>query len=496
MKIVRLVTASLLSFATTATQAAPPNVLLITSEDNGPHLSCYGDPNIVTPNLDQLAADGIRFANAYVTYSVCSPSRASILTGLYNHQNGHIGLATHRYTLFRNFPNIPGILKQNGYRTGIIGKLHVNPASAFPFDFQAFTGSNFGDRPMRRFADKAREFINGGEKPFFLMVNFPDAHFPLIKQQHGLPENPISGKDVKQLLSHIGADSPRLRQHVADYYNCLLRLDAGVGMLLDVLRKSVDEENTLVIYLGDHGAQFSRGKTTAYEGGLRVPMMLRWPARVKAGQVREELVSSVDILPTIISGLAIDGPGNLPGYSLLDLNNAPDDVPWRRYLFTGKAGSTAFWAFPQRTVRDERFKLILNLAPNRKTTTVVNYEIVQQSFFVAGTNTKEIESAPKQIREAYETWRNPPAIELYDLQNDPDEWKNLAKDPDHAGVRTRLLAALREWRRMTSDPFADPARLAAYLAECDEIYSKYGGAKGTYRRDKNFKWRYPDYLQP
>lgn len=475
---------------------AAPNVLLITSEDNGPHLSCYGDPNIVTPNLDGLAADGMRFANAYVTYSVCSPSRASILTGLYNHQNGHLGLATHKYALFRDFPNIPSLLKQQGYRTGIIGKLHVNPASAFPFDFKAFSGSNFGNRPMKKFADKAKEFMTAGKKPFFLMVNFPDAHFPLIKQQHGLPENPITGKDVKQVLSHIGSDSPRLRQHVADYYNCMLRLDAGVGLLLDVLKKHADVENTLVIYLGDHGAQFSRGKTTAYEGGIRVPMMLRWPARVSAGQVRKELVSSIDILPTILNGLSIGASKNLPGHSLLDLNAAPDNVSWRRYLFTGKAGSTAFWAFPQRTVRDERFKLILNLTPDRKTTTVENYEIVQKSFFVAGTNTQEIESSPQHVRRAYERWRNPPDIELYDLQNDPDEWFNLADKPEHAATRTRLLAALREWRRMTRDPFADPAKLAAYLAECDEIYKKYEGTKGTYRRDKEFKWRYLDYLKP
>ena len=113
-----------------------PNILLITSEDNGPHLSCYGDPYVRTPCLDKLAADGIRFTNAYVTQAGCSPSRASIFTGLHPHQNGQIGLATHYLRMYRkDIPNIFRSFKSAGYRTGVIGKIHVNPESAFPLDY-------------------------------------------------------------------------------------------------------------------------------------------------------------------------------------------------------------------------------------------------------------------------------------------------------------------------------------------------------------------------
>ena len=116
--------------------ARKPNVLLIVSEDNSPDLSCYGNSFVQTPNLDRLASQGMRFERAFVATASCSESRSAILTGLYPHQNGQIGLATHKYSMCRNWPNMPSLLKQQGYRTGIIGKLHVNPESAFPFDFR------------------------------------------------------------------------------------------------------------------------------------------------------------------------------------------------------------------------------------------------------------------------------------------------------------------------------------------------------------------------
>ena len=126
----------LLCASATLLQAAAPNILLIVSEDNGPELGCYGDPYARTPNLDQLAAEGVRFNRAFVPQAGCSQSRASFLTGLYPHQHGQIGLATWGFRLYReDTPNLPRSLKAAGYRTGIIGKLHINPESAFPFDF-------------------------------------------------------------------------------------------------------------------------------------------------------------------------------------------------------------------------------------------------------------------------------------------------------------------------------------------------------------------------
>ena len=371
----------------------------------------------------------------------------------------------------------------------------MNPAQAFPFDFRALGGSNFNDRHMQKFADLAGRFTRESDKPFFLMINYPDTHFPLLRKQHGLPERPLSAKDVKQMLPEVCIDTPRLRKHATDYYNCLMRLDAGIGLLLGRLDESGKADDTLVIYLSDHGAQFSRGKTTAYEGGLRVPMMLRWPGRIKKGLVCAELVSSIDILPTILEAIGLSDSGRLTGRSLLVLGRG-EKRGWRRYLFTDKTGSTAYWTFPQRTVRDERYKLILNLTPDRPCPTADAYEKHWGTFFIAGCTAEEIAAVSLQVRLAYDVWRRPPAIELYDLQADPHELRNLAGKAAHQEVESRLLASLRQWQRDTDDPFADKALLAKYLAETARVSKKYGGPKSRYRRDAAFRWDYLDYLAP
>ncbi len=158
-----------------------PNILLIVSEDNGPELGCYGEPFVKTPVLDKLAEEGVRFHNAYVPQAGCSQSRAALLTGLYPHQNGQIGLATWKFRMYReDTPNIVRSLKQVGYRTGIIGKLHINPASAFPFDMKKIPSANFSRTNLGDYVKHAEEFFNAGDKPFFLSVNYPDAHRPFL----------------------------------------------------------------------------------------------------------------------------------------------------------------------------------------------------------------------------------------------------------------------------------------------------------------------------
>lgn len=467
-----------------------PNVLLIVSEDNGAELGCYGDPYARTPRLDRLAAEGCRFANAYVTHAVCSVSRASFLTGLYPFQNGQIGLATHRYAMFRAWDNLVGILKSQGYRTGLMGKLHVNPESAFPFDFRWNDPKaiSFNRRDVARIAEVAGEFFGEVDGPFLLSVNYSDAHFPLLRQQHGLPENPLDGNDLRP-LPFIGADSPRLREGTADYYNCLTRLDTGVGMLLDELDKAGKASRTLVIYIGDHGAQFSRGKATCYEGGLRIPMIVRWPGGVKPGVVRDELVSTVDLLPTVLDAIGLPRRASLPGQSLLALANARK-VPWRKYLFAERTAFHAASFFPQRTMRDERYKVILNLLPERTNPVPGFYERHEGSFFIYGTEQEELRTASADVQQAYRTWRNPPRVELYDLANDPWEFRNLADKPEMAGVKRRLVGELARFRKEHGDPLLDPGRLDKLAKEHDHVNRNMKG--GRYGKEDN--WNYVQYL--
>ncbi len=438
-----------------------PNILLIVSEDNGPELGCYGEPFVQTPVLDKLAADGVRFHNAYVPQAGCSQSRAALLTGLYPHQNGQIGLATWKFRMYREeTPNMIRSLRDAGYRTGIIGKLHINPESAFPFDRKMIPSSNFSRKQLDDYETHAREFFKAGDEPFFLSVNYPDAHRPFLKQVRGLPEQPLSGADVTP-LAYFGLDTPQLREETADYYNCLSRLDSLIGDLLAALRRSGKADNTLVVYLGDHGADLLRGKRTSYEGGVRVPLIVRWPEKVKSQQVRKELVSTLDLLPTLLAVAGAEPIANLPGRSLEPLLRN-EETQWRRYLFTEYHTHSAHNFYPQRTVRNARYKLIENLMPELNNP---GYDFTLDRFFVD--LSPIILAAPDHIRASYHRMKTPPKYELYDLQADPHEFRDLAADPEHATALHELKKQLTAWRAETNDPLLDPDNLTRLKAEID-----------------------------
>ena len=392
------------------------NVLLIISEDNGQHLGCYGDPYVSTPHIDRLAAEGVRFHNHHTTQAVCSPGRASIFTGLYPHQCGQIGLATHKYAQYEAFPNLFGIFKQTGYRTGLIGKLHVNPEGDFPRDFWWNDRDyiSFANRDIAKIAEVADGFIAQPD-PFFLTVAFPDAHLPLLRQQCGVPATPYEADDVVT-LPQVGIDTPRLRQHTADYYNCMSRLDSGVGLLLDKLEAAGKTDETVVIFTTDHGAQFSRGKTCCYEGGIRVPHIVRWPGTSVAGTVRSELVSHVDILPTITDGLGLETPTGA-GQSVLPLLSEGDAV-WRDHVCGEWTSANPVCYFPQRSIRNDRYKLIVNYLIDRESPSAVGYSGPDQ-LWEPGATVEEIAGSDDRIRSAYETYLHPPPEELYDLSEDP-----------------------------------------------------------------------------
>ncbi len=469
-----------------------PNILLIVSEDHGPDIGCYGDKFAATPNLDKLAAEGVLFSNAYTTHSVCSPARSSILTGLYPHQNGQIGLATHKFSMFKDFPNIPSILKNSGYHTGIIGKLHVNPESAFSFDMKwdDRRAVSFNSRNMSMVADKVEKFISESSgKPFFLMVNYPDAHFPLLKEQAGLPTTRLNAKDV-DVLPYIGADSERLCEGVADYYNCINRLDAGIGMLLDKIQEAEIEDDTIVIYLSDHGAQFSRGKTSCYEAAIHVPMIIKWSNRIRPNQTEEGFVSFVDILPTIIDVLGINSPAALPGMSLIRLIEG--EISKRNYLCAEHTADTSRMYFPQRCIRDDRYKLIVNFLQDRQSPFYDMYVNPLNAFFKYGTSEEEIANSNENVKKAYATWRNPPLFELYDLQSDPYEFDNLVNQVEMKPVIESLLQKLTEWQIDTHDAIVYSTNLNRLTSEMDSVSEKYQGH--AYTKDADFEWQYHKYL--
>lgn len=493
-----------------------PNILLIVSEDNGPELGCYGDRFARTPHLDQLAEDGILFRQAFVPQAGCSQSRASFLTGLYPHQHGQFGLATWGFRMYRrDTPNLPRSLKEIGYRTGLIGKLHINPESAFPFDMHEITGANFQRKDLGDYARHAKEFMSAGEEPFFLSVNYPDAHDPWIRQVDGLPREPQTKDDV-QIMDYMGIDSPEFREMVADYYNCMSRLDSLVGDLLQELDQSGKVDNTIVIYIGDHGADMLRGKRTCYEGGLRIPMLMRWPGRI-APQVRDELVSTLDLMPTLLKATGAKPVEGLPGAELQPLftpvaelvksfdaadqnaEKAPKVLTtsatskWRTHYFAEyHTHAAAPNYFPQRSVRSDRYKLIESLLPD---SIHPDYDITIEKLQASNRGQDYggdldlyavIAASRPEVKAAYALMRQPPRYQLYDLQQDPYEFCNLAEDPDYTNVLADLQERIDRWRMETNDPLLDPKKLRRLTKEVRSVKKKSAGKKYT--------WKYPEYL--
>jgi N-sulfoglucosamine sulfohydrolase len=473
-----------MAFKKSSDKPARPNILLITSEDHSPHLSCYGDQVIKTPHLDQLASNGLLLENAYVTQSVCSPSRSSILTGLYPHQNGQLGLTTHGYHMVDGVKNIFTMLKQAGYRTGLIGKLHVDPATDFQIDSWPLKSPNYEKHALDQYAKLATKFMAADDQPFFLMVNYPDAHWPFEDVVEGRPKKPVL-KDQIAVFPYIGFDNVQIRSYATSIYNGILRLDECIGELMETLKASGKQENTLIIYLSDHGDEMARGKFDIYEQATKVPFIVNWPGKVTKGIRSKALVSSVDIVPTILEAAgALSATKNLPGKSLSPLFKQ-GDAPFGDYLFTEKNGDQVDLYYPRRAVRDSRYKLIYSLLDDRKNIVAQKYTAEEnRNGPLAGSPTiKELEKAAPNVRNAYLDWLASPKFQLYDLQNDPYEFRNLANDPAYVKIKDRLFKALQEWQVRTNDPLRFPEKLKRLTTETDSM-----------KISKNMVWRYPSYL--
>ncbi len=420
--------------------AERPNLILVTADDMGFQLGCYGDAVMTTPNMDRLAREGLRFTRGYITQASCSPSRSSMLTGLYPHQNGQIGLAHLGYSMRPDVPTLPTLLKKAGYRTGIIGKLHVAPESAFDFDYKE---TNTADtRDMAKIRAKCGAFLGGdAARPYFLMLNFFDPHDPHIQDINGSPKAKVVPEQAK-VYPFMGTNSPAIRQRVAEFATCVNRVDEGVGVLLDVLRERGLHTNTVIVVLGDNGPPLQRAKVTSFEPGVNVPFIAWAPGRI-APRVGDEMVCSIDLLPTFLELAGAAPPPGLPGRSLLSLfRGAPPQ--WREYLATEYTTHEPRNLNPQRSIRDKHYKLTLTLLKDPAFQWPAGIAIAEYRRIQRRAATGEY-------------------IELYDVRTDPYEFRNLAGAPEHKDAQERLLRELKRWREETRDPLLDPAALQAMV---------------------------------
>lgn len=472
-----------------AAAATKPNVLLITADDLGLQLGCYGDEAVRTPHLDALAKRGRLFENAYVAQASCSPSRSAMFTGLYPHANGQYGLLNAGAGFELHEPlrarTIPALLKQAGYRTGILGKLHVGPENSFPFD----TRIRADTRDVKASAAEAAKFFQGAG-PFFLMANYSDPHvlgpsprppkeaFPT--QYKGVPETPLRVGEVPP-FPFQQIDTPEQIERVTQYYNAVMRFDAAVGLLLAELEKAGHINDTVILLVGDHGPPFVRGKTSCYEGGVHVPMIAVWPGIFKPGERTPALVSTVDLLPTILDATGQPVPAGLHGRSL---RHTLDAKQHREFLATEFHFHGASPFYPRRSIRDARFKLIHNLRAGQ----VKASSGMDGDAAFAMSQTGKFAGTP--VAEAFARLADPPEFELYDLRTDPWEFANLAAQGQHAPTLRRLQEALLTWRRETDDPLLTPdglrqmAARASTAAAVAPKNSPMGGAKKSATQPK------------
>ena len=451
-----------------------PNILFIVSEDNSEHLGCYGEDRVHTPHLDALATSGVRYTRAYVPYSVCSPSRAAFLTGLYPRQNGQIGLATHRFSMVRDFKTIPAYFQQAGYYTGFLGKTHVNPESLVEdyIDHRAIKGSNFSKTiSIETYAEEAHvvmEKAAASNKPFLLIINYADAHRSFVgKSKNGFPTTMVEQEIAP--FPWIGSDTPHLRAELRDYFNCMNRLDEGVGMVLDKLDETGNRDNTLIVYISDHGADFPRAKGSIYENGTRIPMIVNYPKTFPRGKVEGSMVSTIDILPTLLRAARLPVPDALPGFALQDIDSGR--VSPREYIHTFTTGSSPNLLYMQFGIRDDRYKLVYN--PDR----AINLLAVSRY---------QNSRLPKDQEVA--SFLHPPEYELFDLKKDPYEWKNLADNSAHKNTKARLLKAMQDFQDQIKDPFTSGENIATFIAEQKEYHGK------PYRT-AGFRWPHLDMFE-
>jgi N-sulfoglucosamine sulfohydrolase len=458
-----------------AAQPARPNLILIIADDLGTQLGCYGDKTARTPNIDKLAADGARFSNGHVTAASCSPSRGSMLTGLYPHQHGMMGLSHYgTERMHDDVPKLPNELKKLGYRTGLIGKTHFEPLKQFELDYyNEDLKKCIRDRDVLWMNLKAEEFITQTPKdqPFFLILSYIDPHrgdsddgasygpgrnlkFPRVKS--GLPATPQTPAETPP-FPFLGMDSPEIREEMADYYGAISRLDTGIGDLRSRLDAMGVWNNTMIVMVGDNGPDVTRGKMAVFESATRTPFIAAGRG-VRPGTVRDELVSTIDIFPTFLKAAGAEKPTadrrqcGLPLQPLLQ-NESP---AWRETLHTEFITHVPWHFFPRYTARDARHKLVWNLLGGKR-----ENPLTPANYCNAWWESRKPRYAGTPIRAVYDRVENPPEVELFDLEKDPLEMTNLAENPEYREIRERLMADLERWREETGDPLLNPAFLAA-----------------------------------
>jgi len=420
-----------------------PNIILYVTDDQGStDAGCYGNPLVKTPGLDYLASQGMRFTNGYATVASCSPSRATLLTGLHTHANGQYGLH-HSFHNFYSLPNIkslPALLVEAGYRTIIAGKYHVGPPSVYPFKFRVNNYLAKGAKYLLpdEAAEACRKYITEtSDRPFFLYFCPKEPHSPFYRQK----ADSIAAKDV--ILPSFLADTPAIRKRMAKYCMSVQQADLGLVKLIEILKDTKQWDKTIIVYLSDNGAPFPGAKTNLYDPGIRLPLVIRTLSMIEGGQISDAMVSWVDIAPTLLELVGVNTDSvNFQGRSFTSILKGEDSDQWNEVYASQTFHQVTFY-YPMRAIRTRKYKLIWNV----EYTLDYPGPVIENRALIA-------QSTQVFSRRLLQSYVKRPQFELYDLENDPDEIKNLATDETYSNTLSLLAGKLKQFIETTNDPWA------------------------------------------
>ena len=429
-----------------AVRSSRPNILWISNEDMSPHLGAYGDPLARTPALDRLARESIRYTNAFTTAPVCAPSRAAIITGM--HQNA-IG-TQHMRTTEDTVQDLPGpylavppfyvkafpeYLRATGYFTSNRAKTDYQFGDPFTIWDDLGAGAHWRNR-------------SDPNQPFFSVFNLVVTHesqiFPTSPARKG---KPLVTDPAAIVVPPYYPDTPLVRQELARMYDNIADMDGQVAELLQQLAADGLTENTIVFYWSDHGDGVPRAKRSLYDSGLRVPLMIRWPKTLappwSAGAVSDQMVSFIDLAPTVLALAGVEVPLHLQGRVLVGSKAAP--AP--EFVFAARDRMDIEYDM-MRSARDARYLYIRNAAPGLPYAGLIPYRnqsaIMQEWLRL---------QAAGQLSGPPALWMRTtrPAEELYDTTTDPHQIRDLAAEPAHRVTLERLRQAVTDWMTRIGD---------------------------------------------
>lgn len=422
-----------------------PNIIIIMADDlDSRQLSCYGGQNICTRNIDALAEKGLKFNQMIASEAMCVPTRASLFTGLYPVRHG--AYQNHK-PVYDNLKSVGHYLGDAGYKVALTGKDHVTkPTSIFPFQIiKGFEPNCVADTDEYQL-DSIRTFIKKQDKPYCLFVMSVNPHVPWTVG------DPSEFDASKLKLPPHWVDTELTRTQFTKYLAEIRRLDNQVGDIMNLLKETGQDKNTIVIFLGEQGAQFPGAKWTLWDDGQKSSMIVKWPGNVKPKTETDAIVQYEDITPTLVNIAGGKLPNNLDGKSFLDVILGKS-TKHRGYAYGIHNNIPEGPAYPIRSIRDGNYKLILNLTAEKDY--YIKYMMNPRDQNVAYTSWIEKGKTDEKAQRLTDRIAKRPTLEFYDLQKDPYELNNLANESKYKAVISRMDIELKKWMQQQGDTGAE-----------------------------------------